>query len=74
MKKIIDDYIKIWIAIAKNNDIQIFKNYPTKGKTSWIGEFYINSIVYENIKELIKNSSLDWNSEPEYLELSFVQN
>ena len=66
-----DTVIKIWIAIAKNGTIQLFSKYPTRGKQSWIGEHYINSIVYSNIVSMVKNSSLCWNSDPEYLELSF---
>ena len=65
--------IQIWIAIAKNNKIQMFTKCPKRGKTSWIGEYYINSMVYNSIKDMIKNSSMNWNCEPEFLELAFIE-
>ncbi|MCH5167449.1 MAG: hypothetical protein J1F35_06090 [Erysipelotrichales bacterium] len=65
--------IPVWIAIAKNEAIQIFTKEPKRGKSSWRGEYYINSIIYESIKEMVNNSSLTWASEPEFLELSFVK-
>ena len=63
--------IEIWVAISKNNTIQLFSKLPIRGNACWIGENYINSIIYDSIKDMIKNSTLSWNSEPEFLELSY---
>lgn len=71
-KEILNKPIKVWIAITKDGKLQMFSNVPKRGKESWIGNFYVNSLIYENIKDMINNSSLSWASEPEFLELSYV--
>lgn len=70
-KTYINTPIKIWIGISKNNKIQIFSKIPKRGKECWLGDFYVNSIIYNSIKDMIKNSTLSWRDEPEYLELSY---
>ena len=72
-ESLLNKSIPVWIAIAKNESIQIFTKEPKRGKESWLGEYYINSIIHESIKDMVKNSSLTWASEPEFLELSFVK-
>ena len=71
-KDLTKEQIKIWVAIAKDNTIQMFTKIPKRGKNSWIGECYINSAIYKSITNIIKNSTLSWSSEPEYLELAYV--
>lgn len=70
-QNILNKPIQIWVAIAKNGTIQLFSKIPKRGKTCWIGEVYINSMIYQSIEKMIRNSSLSWASEPEFLELSY---
>lgn len=62
--------IAVWLAINKNGDLQLFSECPTRGKISWVGKNYINSMIYGAVLELVKNSTLSWESEPEFLEFS----
>lgn len=72
-ESLLNKSIPVWIAIAKDESVQLFTKEPKRGKTSWIGEYYINSIIYDSIVEMVENSSLTWASEPEFLELSFCK-
>ena len=65
--------IGVWVTIAKNGTIQLFTGIePKRGEKSWIGTFYINSLIYKTVKDLVKNTPLSWKSEPEFLEFTYT--
>lgn len=57
--------ITIWVAIAKDGMVMMFTDKPTKTTNSWTGKYYVNSVLYENIKKLIGGSNMTFDNEPE---------
>lgn len=70
-KKLLNMTIGVWLAIAKDGELQLFTEEPVRGKHSWIGNPYINSVVFKTVQQMIANSSMSWHSDPEYIELMF---
>ena len=61
---------KIYLVVNKFGMPLMFTNPPTRTMTSWIGSFYINSHIYNDIVNLAKQSNLTFESEPEIIELN----
>ena len=64
--------ISIWLAINKSGFIGLYKDCPIKNEKTgkWEGKYpIINSVIYDNITDLIQKSSLSWESEPEYISI-----
>lgn len=63
--------LSVWVTISKNNEILLFSSEPHKSSTDtnfeWIGNLYLNCIMYEQIERMIKQSDMTHQSEPEQL-------
>lgn len=62
---------KIWAAVNKDGYVALFTGQPVRDEDSgkWVGEYpYINSLVYSQFKNIIRQSMMDWNSSPEMFE------
>jgi hypothetical protein len=57
--------ITIWVAIAKDGYLMLFTDKPTRTNTSWEGNYYVNSVLYGNVKNLIGGSNMTFETEPE---------
>lgn len=57
--------VSIWVAVAKDGHLMLFTNKPTRTNTSWKGNHYVNSVLYENVKNLMGGSNMTFESEPE---------
>lgn len=68
-----NNVIDIWIGVNKDKSFSMFTSIPTRGKSCWVGHNYINSIIRKNIEQLVSNSSMAWNSEPEFIQLTLKQ-
>lgn len=44
--------ITIWVAIAKDGYLMLFTDKPMQTNTSWEGNHYVNSVLYENVKKI----------------------
>lgn len=62
--------IPIWVTKDKAGNMQMFTSKPIKGDQCWYGDFYVNSMIYQHIKPMIDQSTMTFDSEPEFLELS----
>lgn len=62
--------IDIWIGVNKNGTISMFTEIPSRGNENWVGKYYINSIIEKYVQNIVSNSSMNWSSEPEFLQLS----
>ena len=62
--------IKCWAAINKNGFLVLFENEPKRNEVvgKWEGKLYVNSLVYNALKDLVERANLSWNNEPEYFE------
>lgn len=62
--------ITIWFAVNKNGFIGLYSNEPTRNNETgkWESKYpFVNSIIYQNIKNMIESSNFDWNQEPQCL-------
>lgn len=59
---------KIYIAVNKDNKPFMFVDEPTRTETSWKGNFYVNSVIYAQVVEMVKMSGMTHTSEPEMIE------
>lgn len=64
--------IKVWAARNKNGFLVLTSNKPKKNESAgrWEGTYYINSRVYNVIKDLFDKANMNWQNEPEYFEFS----
>lgn len=72
MEKKNNSNIGVWFAKAKNGMLLTFSSEPKRKDTSWTGNFYVNSIIYENIKNMLNGSSYSWKDDPQYLEFKLA--
>jgi hypothetical protein len=62
----------IFVTLDKKNNVYLWLDEPKRKSESDIykGNYiYLNSIKYKEISELVKKSSLSWNSEPVIFEI-----
>ena len=65
--------LSVWVALSKENKVILFTDEPHKSSEEetnnfeWIGNLYINSIMYNQIERMIKQSDMTHQSEPEQL-------
>lgn len=72
MKEKNNSNIGVWFAKAKNGMLLTFTSEPKRKGDSWEGNFYVNSIIYENIKNMLNGTSYSWKDEPQYLEFKLT--
>ena len=58
----------VWFVKSKDGMLLLFTSEPKRVGESWTGNFYVNSIIYENINSMLNGSSYNWKDEPQYLE------
>lgn len=57
--------ISIWIAVQPNGNPYMFTEEPTKIDGKWVGNYYVNSAIYEQVKMLVKQSQMTKDTEPQ---------
>lgn len=57
--------LTIWIAISKSGQVLLFTDEPERKNNVWVGSYYINSVVYENILTLVGKTSMTFDNDPE---------
>lgn len=60
--------IGVWFAKAKDGTLLTFTSEPKRKNDSWTGNFYVNSIIYENLKNMLKDSPYSWKDDAQYIE------
>lgn len=63
--------LSVWVAIAKNNTLLLFSEEPKRSSDDanfeWVGNLYLNSMIYEQIERMIKQSEMKHTSDSEQL-------
>lgn len=63
--------LSVWVAISKNNTLLLFSEEPKRSSDDvnfeWVGNLYLNSMIYEQIERMIKQSDMKHTSDPEQL-------
>jgi hypothetical protein len=62
----------IFVTLDKKNNVYLWLDEPKRESDTDVykGQYlYLNSIRYKEISELVKKSSLTWNSEPVVFEI-----
>lgn len=57
--------ITIWIAVQPDGNPYMFVDEPTKQNGRWVGNYYVNSQIYEQVKVLVKQSQMTKDTEPQ---------
>jgi hypothetical protein len=57
--------LTIWIAISKSGQVLLFTDEPERKNDGWIGSYYVNSAVYENVLNLVGKTSMTFDNDPE---------
>lgn len=65
--------IGIWFAKSKNGQVLMFTSEPKKTDLGWTGNFYVNSIIYENLNNMLKNTQFSYNDDPQYIEFQLAE-
>lgn len=64
---------RVWFGVNKKNEIQMFLDEePVKNRES--GKYegnnpFINSLFYEDLKKIVQNANLTFESEPQCIEI-----
>ncbi len=62
--------IGIWFSVNKNGFLNLSIDEPKRNEKTkkWELKFpYLNSVVYEEIKDLVEKAKIGWDHEAEYL-------
>lgn len=62
----------IFVTLDKKNNVYLWLDEPKRESDTDVykGQYlYLNSVRYKEISELVKKSSLTWNSEPVVFEI-----
>lgn len=68
-----ENTLVLYIVISKQNKLLLFSDSPQRDSdnvSGWKGTLYINSIIYNQLSKMIKQSDMNYNSEPE--EITFT--
>lgn len=57
--------LTIWIAISKSGQVLLFTDEPERKNDTWVGSYYVNSAVYENVLNLVNKTSMTFDNDPE---------
>lgn len=58
----------VWFAMNEDKTLFLFTSEPHRVNNHWEGNFFLNSIIQENIKSMLNGSSYSWKDEPQCLE------
>lgn len=64
--------LKLYIAVSKRGLLMMFLDKPVRQGNTWVGRYYINSIVQKEIEEMIEGCNFTFDREPEYIEMQFL--
>lgn len=64
--------IGIWFAVNKDNKLFLFTSEPRRVGDGWFGDFFLNSLIHDNIKTMLKGSKYSFDDEPQYLEFKLT--
>ena len=64
--------IGIWFAVNKDGNLFLFTSEPKRVGDGWFGDFFLNSLIHDNIKTMLKGSKYSFEDEPQYLEFKLT--
>lgn len=62
----------VWFAKHKNGTLLLFTSEPKREGDGWVGNFYVNSVIHENLQNMLKGSSFSNNDEAQYIEFQLA--
>lgn len=64
--------MKLYIGVNKNNTISLHTVEPTRSDDNrWISlRPYVNSAMHNSLKDMIKHSNMNWEMDPEIIEIN----
>ena len=63
---------QIWFAVNRNGDSVMFLDEPIKDGQKWVGKFpYVNSNLKREIDGLVQQAQMNFEMEPQCLEIQF---
>ena len=67
-----DKTLIIWFGINKNNKVRMFLEEPTRDNDLkiWVGKNFCNSVIQKQLENMVKGSSLSWESDAQVIQLS----
>lgn len=71
-----ENTLTVWAVVSKSNKLILFSEEPKRDDSiycGWLGPIYINSIMYKQLEPVIKQSEMNYDSEPEQLVFSIKQ-
>lgn len=64
----IPDKLVVWFGVNEDGKLFLFTSEPHREGNHWEGDFFLNSIIHENIKSMLNGSKYSWKDEPQCLE------
>lgn len=64
--------ISLWLTVNRNGTVLLHCSEPTKNDSLGVWEsemLYCNATLYKQMRELVKNSGMSFESEPEQFEI-----
>ena len=64
--------ITVWFAVNKNGFVGLYSDEPKRNKDigKWESKLpFINSVIYEQIIDLVQKTSMTWDKEPECIQI-----
>ena len=66
----------LFIGVNKNGTASLHTVNPVRNheKGEWVSlRPYVNSIIQNNINDMIRHSDMNWNMEPEFMDIAMKQ-
>ena len=63
-----------WIVKNKSGKLMIFIKEPTRDIDNgiWKGDIYLNSVLYNQMSQMLQQSEFSWDNDPEPIEFGFI--
>lgn len=64
---------KIYVVVNKAGmPLMFIDEEPKRTKTSWTGNHYVNSVIYEQVCSLVKQVGMTFENDPELIEFQAI--
>lgn len=60
----------IYFGVNKNGKLRMFTEDPIRKDGYWIGKYYVNSVIYSQLLDVIKNTKLSWEDDSQCIQIT----
>lgn len=65
-----DNKIQVWFAKNKNEHLVMFTSEPIREGEKWVGDYYLNSVVYNVLSQMLEKTPYSFDDDAQYIEFT----